>query len=159
MTHSSHSNALFLSLSLALACFVGCEHGSESDSFSWGNSSVPAEKKSDSNANNSSSTSTANNSSFVGKWHLIPDGGGTGWYGFFNADGTWRICDNADGSRQRVHGKYSVSGGKLKGDMTNPGVGTGAIEATISGGGIMAFKFIEYWHDPHKTVLYSGSKL
>ncbi len=151
---------------LALAAWIvafaaaGCEHGESGNSFSWGDSSVPEETNNDDDDNaGNGTTPTGEASAFVGTWSLIPDAGGTGWYGFFNADGTWRICDNPDGSNQRVYGRYSVSNGRLEGDMTNPGVGNGAISATISPGGIMSFDFVEYWHEPHKTVTYSGSKL
>jgi len=136
--------------SLALLFQVGCEHGSPSSGFNYGDSSLPKEEE--------TTTETTATSSFVGTWKLTPSEGGTSWYAFFYANGSWKICDNADGSSQRVYGSYSVSGATLNGNMTNPGVGTGAIVATVSDG-VMTLDFIEYWHTPNKTVRYTGSKI
>lgn len=148
--------ALSLTALIAGLATVGCEHDESSGSFAWGDSGVPAEKTDDDDTDNAPTGEAA---AFVGTWNLLPDKGGTGWYGFFYADGTWKIADDPEGTRRRVYGRYSVSNGRLEGDMTNPGVGTGSITASISPGRIMALKFIEHWHDPHKTVTYSGSKL
>ena len=40
----------------------------------------------------------------------------------------------------------------------NPGTGEGDIKGTYSGTS-MSLDFTEYWHSPHKTVHYTGSKL
>ena len=148
--------ALSLSALIAGLASVGCEHGESGSSFAWGDSSVPKETEKEDDAD---AAPTSEAAVFVGTWNLFPDAGGTNWYAFFYADGTWKIADDPEGARRRVYGRYSVSNGQLEGDMTNPGVGTGAISATISTGGIMALNFIEHWHDPYKTVTYSGSKL
>ena len=148
--------ALSLTALIAALASVGCEHGESGGSFAWGDSNVPAETAKD---DDKDTPATGEAAAFVGTWNLLPDKGGTGWYGFFYADGTWKIADDPEGNRRRVFGRYSVKNGRLEGDMTNPGVGTGAISAVISPGGIMSLKFVEHWHDPHKTVTYSGSKL
>ena len=96
------------------------------------------------------------NSSVVGTWSLSNSGGT--WYILFAQDGSWKISDTADGSQRRVYGNYTTSGNKVGGSMTNPGVGTGAIAATIDGKNI-SLDFIEHWHTPYKTVRYNGSKL
>ena len=128
--------ALSLTALTAALASVGCEHGESGGSFAWGDSNVPAETAKD---DDKDTPATGEAAAFVGTWNLLPDKGGTGWYGFFYADGTWKIADDPAGIR--------------------PGVGTGAISAVISPGGIMSLKFVEHWHDPHKTVTYSGSKL
>ena len=144
-----------LPLAALAACIAatGCEHDESIDSFSWGESAAPKQTP------KANTAPTGGATAFVGTWNLFPDKGGANWYGIFNADGTWLIADNADGSKRRVYGRYRVTGDRLEGDMTNPGVGTGAITASISPGGIMALMFVEHWHEPHKTVTYSGSKL
>lgn len=95
-------------------------------------------------------------SSVVGTWSLTNSGGT--WYILFASNGSYKISDKADGSQQRVYGNYSVSGNKVTGSMTNPGVGTGEIAATISGNAIV-LDFIEHWHTPYKVVRYTGNKL
>lgn len=98
---------------------------------------------------------------FSGIWALVSGSTGEGsivWYAHFNSDGSYFISNNADGSGVRVTGTYSVSGGKLVGPFTNPGVGEGRVEATITDG-VMKLDFIEYWHTPNKVVPYSGRKI
>lgn len=145
-TRPNLTAALLLPL-LAYAFGVGCEKEP------WpGKSAAP----SDAPSSESKDSTTAN--AFVGTWKLTSKSEGVTWYAIFNNDKTWKICDNADGSEQRVFGTYTVSGSKLIGDMTNPGVGKGEINATVSGNA-MTLNFIEHWHDPYKTVVYTGSKL
>ncbi|MGI5868603.1 MAG: hypothetical protein ACOX9C_04035 [Kiritimatiellia bacterium] len=155
MTRPPLRSIAALSLTALLVCLAsaGCEHD---DDFAWNANHAP---KAPAKADDKADAAIGEAKSFVGTWHLHPDKGGAGWYAFFNADGTWKIADDREGNRRRVFGNYRVANGKLEGDMTNPGVGTGAINATISPGGIMALDFIEHWHDPHKVVTYSGSKL
>lgn len=95
------------------------------------------------------------NASVVGTWSLTNSGGT--WYILFASDGTYKISDTSDGSQQRVYGNYTVSGSTVSGSMTNPGVGTGEIKATITGNAI-ALDFIEHWHTPYKVVRYTGNK-
>ena len=95
---------------------------------------------------------------FVGTWALS-QGGGTAWYILFNENGSWVISDTADGSAVRVFGTYTVSGDTASGPMTNPGVGTGEIEATLTGDTTLSLDFVEFWHSPPKHVPYNGTKL
>ncbi len=92
----------------------------------------------------------------VGTWSLT--NGGSTWYILFAADGSWLISDTADGSSRRVFGSYTMSGDSISGSMTNPGVGSGEIAATISGDSI-SLDFIEHWHTPYKHVPYTGTRL
>lgn len=101
------------------------------------------------------SSTTANSSSIVGTWTLTGDG--TTWYATFSDNKSWIISDDKAGSKVRVYGTYSVSGGNFSGPMTNPGIGTGKIEGSFSGS-VMTLYFTEYWHDPAKTVHYKGSR-
>ena len=94
--------------------------------------------------------------SVVGTWSLT--NGGSTWYILFAADGSWLISDTADGSSRRVFGSYTMSGDSISGSMTNPGVGSGEIAATISGDSI-SLDFIEHWHTPYKHVPYTGTRL
>ena len=100
---------------------------------------------------------TASASSIVGTWLLKEKAGSGSWYAIFAADGTWVIKDKPSDAKTRVHGTYAVSGSSFAGPMTNPGVGTGKISGTFSGNS-MDFTFVEFWHTPHKTVLYSGTR-
>jgi major membrane immunogen (membrane-anchored lipoprotein) len=111
------------------------------------------------------SSSSDNNSpevnAFVGTWALY--GGDTiqgsiAWYVNFREDGTYNVTMNADGTGQKVYGTYTVTDGALVGPFTNPRVGEGRVEATITNG-VMHLDFIEYWHTPNKVVPYTGSKL
>jgi hypothetical protein len=96
------------------------------------------------------------NAKAVGTWSLT--NAGHTWYILFAEDGTWKISNTPDGSRQRVFGTYTVSGNSVRGPMTNPGTGTGEIKATIDGDFIV-LDFIEHWHTPYKVIRYSGNKL
>ena len=99
--------------------------------------------------------------SFVGTWALYSGTsveGTPAWYVHFNADGTFTISNNADGSAQRVSGTYSVTDGALTGPFTNPGVGDGRVEATIEND-TLSLDFIEYWHTPNKVVHYTGVRI
>ena len=92
----------------------------------------------------------------IGTWELA---GGTGtWYIHFLKDGTWRITDDREGTKERVHGSYAADDSSFQGDMTNPGVGTGKIEGKIDGD-LISLDFVEYWHTPAKHVPYTGEKL
>jgi|GEM_PF-3431691 len=127
-------------------CIVGCEHGEKGSGFTYGDSSIKED------------TTPDKTNPFIGTWKLTSSEDGSFWYAFFYNDGTWRIADNSDGSQVRVYGSYQSSGNKLNGDMVNPNVGKGAINASISGG-TMNLDFVEHWHTPYKTVHYTGSKL
>ena len=98
---------------------------------------------------------------FVGTWALY-DGntvqGSIVWYVNFREDGTFNITMKADGTGQRVYGTYTVTDGQLVGPFTNPRVGEGRVEATISNG-VMHLDFIEYWHTPNKVLPFTGTKL
>ena len=96
-------------------------------------------------------------SKFVGTWALS-QGGGVSWYLIFNSDGSWLISDTADGSARRVYGTYAVDGNTASGPMINPGTGEGEIIATLNGANL-SLDFVEFWHDPHKHILYNGTKI
>ena len=141
-------SAAFIGL-ISLAIIAGCEHKEQkSDLFGTKETKKPT----------TTTTTPSSNSNFVGTWKLTSTTDGASWFALFEKGGTWKISDNADGSGRRVYGSYTVNGANLNGDMTNPGVGTGSIAATISNG-VMTFDFIEHWHNPYKTVRYKGSKL
>jgi hypothetical protein len=138
-------------LVLALGLFVGagCEDDDDGD-----NTPAPTETQGEPAAENA-------NSSVVGVWALQEGSAYTGvpyWYITFNADGTYAISNNADGSGQRVYGTYTVSGETVTGPFTNPGVGDGRIDAAYVGDD-MLLDFVEYWHSPEKHVLYAGKRL
>ena len=101
--------------------------------------------------------SNGGSSKFVGTWALS-QGGGVSWYLIFNSDGSWLISDTADGSARRVFGTYTVDGNVASGPMTNPGIGTGEIVATLDGD-MLSLDFIEHWHNPYKHVPYSGTQI
>ena len=94
--------------------------------------------------------------SVAGTWSLT--NGGSTWYILFASDGSWLISDTPDGGSRRVYGSYTVDGDSVRGSMTNPGVGTGEIAATISGDSI-SLDFIEHWHTPYKHVPDTGTRL
>lgn len=132
----------------ALALLVGCE-GSDNNDF------VDNTFQDGSGSSNNSGSVTKG---IVGSWSLTASDGST-WYIHFESDRTWMITDGAEKtSRRRVYGNYSTSGNSFKGDMTNPGVGTGEIKGSISGTSI-TLDFIEHWHTPYKVIPYTGSKL
>lgn len=97
---------------------------------------------------------------FVGTWRVTKHdaSGATVSYYVFNADGTFRKNLAAEPVDGQVHlqGTYTVDGGALHGDFTNPGVGTGEIVATINADGTMTMDFIEHWHTPYKHVPSTG---
>ena len=136
--------SLFLLIPLALA---GCGKGGPSDDDAEGE-----------NEDSQTETVPGNNSAFVGTWALRQGNGATEWYILFKADNSWLISDTADGSAQRVYGTYVVEGNRAAGPMVNPGTGEGEIIATLSGANL-ALDFVEFWHDPHKHVLYNGTKI
>lgn len=109
----------------------------------------------------SSGDDTPEASAFVGTWTLY-DGntiqGSPVWYVHFKEDQTFFISNNADGTGVRVFGTWTESDGALVGPFTNPRVGEGRVEATITSN-VMHLDFIEYWHTPHKVIPYTGSKL
>ena len=133
----------------ALAC--GCELVSNDES------GAALAAASGGAAASSGGSAPAKSGSLVGTWLLKEKTGSGSWYAIFAADGTWAIKDPPSAARNRVFGTYKVNGNKFSGPMTNPGVGTGQISGTFSGT-TMDFTFVEHWHNPHKTVLYTGTK-
>ena len=134
-----------LPLAAAAALLCGCEFVSNDDeAFAAA-------------AGGANARHAAQSSSIVGTWFLREKSGSGSWYVFFNADGSWYIKDTPSASRTRVSGTYKTSGTKFSGPMKNPGVGTGEISGTFSGNS-MDFTFVEFWHDPHKTILYKGER-
>lgn len=104
------------------------------------------------------SDSSGSSNNYTGVWALYSGSqvqGSPYWYVHFQDDGTFFISNNLDGTGVRVTGTYQVSGGELIGPFTNPGVGTGRVEAKREGD-LLRLDFIEYWHTPHKVVPYTG---
>ena len=142
---------LFIGLVVAsVAAFVGCEGGGDSNSGPHGTAGS-------SNSSSSSSSSVVTSGKILGSWTLTNNEGHT-WYVHFKTDGTYKITDDSAGTDDHVFGNYNFSNDSFTGTMNNPGVGTGEIKGTISGTSIV-LNFIEYWHTPHKTVVYKGSKM
>ncbi len=137
--------ALPLLLLSALLLAAGCEENKTVRA--WNDAS---------GASSSGAEKPAIRSDLVGTWRLV--NGDSAWYIHFADDGTWRITDDREGESLRVHGTYTVDSGKFSGPMTNPGVGTGMISGTFSGGAIV-LDFVEYWHSPYKHVPYTGSRI
>ena len=150
----------FLLASLALLV-ASCEDGGNNpytEKFTGEETpatSQPASTATTVPAATTTSSTTANSSSIVGTWTLTGDG--TTWYATFSDNKSWIISDDKAGSKVRVYGTYSVSGGNFSGPMTNPGIGTGKIAGSFSGNA-MTLNFTEYWHDPAKTVQYKGTR-
>lgn len=93
----------------------------------------------------------------VGTWLITKEGSPAYW--MFKEDGTFqknRTGEPADGAIHFV-GTYSTSGSSFSGEFTNPGVGTGEIEGTVSGDSL-AMDFIEFWHSPAKVVPCVGTR-
>ena len=133
-----------LLLSLALFC-SGCEHDKEPRS-----ADAPA------NSSGSSGSAATTASGLIGTWEL--SGGGTTWYMHFRKDGSWSITDDRAGTKEQVHGSYTADDSSFKGDMTNPGVGTGSISGYYNGRSL-ALAFHQDWTTPPKSVSYTGRKL
>ena len=138
---------VFLALLLPLA-LAGCGEG--------GPDGAPHDEGE--SANDETETVAGDNGSFVGTWALRQGSGAVEWYILFKADNSWLISDTADGSARRVYGTYVVEGDQAAGPMVNPGTGEGEIVATLDGASL-SLDFVEYWHDPHKHVLYNGTKM
>ena len=102
------------------------------------------------------SSGGGNSSSLVGTWALS-EGSTVSWYVIFESNGSWVIKDTPSAARNRVYGTYVSGNGSFSGPMENPGVGSGRISGTYSGNS-MEFDFVEYWHTPHKTIHYKGSR-
>jgi len=96
------------------------------------------------------------NNAFVGTWLVTKEG--TVSYWMFYEDGTFRKNRADQPINGAIHftGTYTVSGGTLSGKFTNPGIGTGEIECTISANGRLIMDFIEFWHSPPKHVPCTG---
>lgn len=92
----------------------------------------------------------------IGTWQLT--GNGTVWYAHFLPNGTWRITDDRAGTKDHVYGTYTADDSSFRGNMTNPGVGTGSIAGYYNGRSL-ALDFAENWHTPAKHVSYTGKKL
>ena len=98
-------------------------------------------------------------SSVVGRWQLTNSGGETTWWQF-NEDGTFVMYNDSGFASKHLWGTFSQDGSKVKGPFTNPGVGEGEIDATVSEDGkSLNLDFIEHWHSPYKHVPHSGPKL
>ena len=102
-------------------------------------------------------------SSVVGKWELYEgtsvSGAPAEWWQF-NEDGTFAYFNNSDFTSKHLGGTYSQDGKKVTGTFTNPGVGEGEIDVTLSDDGkTMQLDFIEHWHSPYKHVAWTGVKL
>ena len=138
---------VFLALLMPLA-LAGCgEGGPDGDT-----------QDEEESATDETETAAGDNAAFVGTWALREGNSEVKWYILFKADNSWLISDTADGSARRVYGTYAVEGNRAAGPMVNPGTGEGEIIATLNGASL-SLDFIEYWHDPHKHILYNGTKM
>ena len=93
---------------------------------------------------------------YAGVWLIKKED--TTSYWIFNEDGTFEKKRAGEGLDDANHfvGTYTVSGGQLQGEFTNPGVGTGAIEGVLTTDDKLLMDFIEYWHTPPKVVPCTG---
>jgi len=112
------------------------------------------------NGGGSSDKGGSSAGSVVGEWAMVnqTDGGQTWWK--FNADGTFVQYNDAGFSSQHLAGTFTQDGTTVTGPFTNPGVGTGEIDCTLSSDGkTMQMDFVEFWHDPPKHNPINGTKL
>lgn len=102
----------------------------------------------------------SDNSAFVGTWLVTKhdDTPSSSVY-VFSADGTFRKMRVGEPANGAVHmtGTYTVDGETLKGNFTNPGIGSGEIVATIDNG-TLNMDFIEHWQSPYKHIPCTGVK-
>lgn len=136
---------------LALVAF-GCEDDKDPAWWQAGTPTAPAPAKTQAQP-----VAKPVSGTIVGTWKLATPGAAP-WFAHFASDGSWKITDDQAGAKRRVYGSYNVSGSAFKGSMTNPGIGDGEINGTITGN-TMSMDFIEHWHTPYKHVPYTGSKL
>ena len=142
-----HFWTVFLALLVPLA-LAGCgEGGPPGDTADEGETE-----------NDETEAVAGDNAAFVGTWALREGNSEVKWYILFKADNSWLISDTADGSARRVYGTYAVDDNRAAGPMVNPGTGEGEIIATLNGANL-SLDFVEFWHDPHKHVLYNGTKI
>lgn len=101
-------------------------------------------------------------SDFLGTWQIVDQSAGADnrpWYVVFQDDGTWYFSDAPDSGPDESGVKnYVVDGGILIGAFTNPNVGDGRIEASVTGNNL-SLSFIEYWSTPEKIIPYAGTRL
>lgn len=135
---------------LSLCTFTACEDDKKDNKADGGSIFFDGDK-----VKVSASPSNIAKKSIVGTWSLSSDG--FTWYIHFNEDGTWKITNDKAGTQRRVYGTYSFDGESFKGNMTNPGTGTGEISGNISGDAI-SLDFCEFWHTPYKHVPYDGMR-
>ena len=150
------SAALLAPLAICAAFAAGCEN--EKESRPWYGSRPSSGAAAPTNGGESaapSSTESELDATLFGTWSL--SNGGETWYVHFFKDGTWKITDDRAGTAERVHGSYTTNAAAFSGNMVNPGVGTGEINGFHNGNAIR-LNFVEYWHTPHKTVVYTGSR-
>ena len=104
-----------------------------------------------------SDDSSGSSSSVVGHWkvtHFVDpisknDDTNTGFYWHFNDDGTCSLNNSSTTHGHRT-GTYKVSGNKITGSGTNPGVGSYDINFTVEGNSLSG-GFVEHWGD-NKTI-------
>jgi hypothetical protein len=101
--------------------------------------------------------------SVLGKWAMAEGAVVTGkpvaWYQF-NADGTFTLYNDAAFSSPHLNGTYTQKGNTIVGPFTNPGVGSGEIDATLGDDGkVLKLDFVEFWHSPPKHNLFVGSRI
>jgi hypothetical protein len=93
----------------------------------------------------------------VGTWLITKEGIPAYW--FFNEDGTFRKNRGGEPIGGALHftGTYTANGSSFSGSFTNPGVGNGEIQGTVSGNSL-TMDFIEFWHTPTKVVPCVGDR-
>ena len=84
-------------------------------------------------------------SSAVGSWKCTSFEGNpnSGFYWHFNSDGSFTLNQSTSNGGGRC-GSYNVSGNRITGNGTNPGVGTFEIDFTLSGNTFTG-DFFEHW--------------
>jgi len=97
-------------------------------------------------------------SELVGTWQITKEG--TPAYWIFHDDGMFTKYQAGEPVGGGVHfvGSYATSGSSFSGTFTNPGVGNGEINGTVSGDSL-TMDFIEFWHTPTKVVPCTGNRL
>lgn len=98
--------------------------------------------------------------SVVGRWAMVSQANGERtWWEFF-ADGTFAYYNDPGFSSKHLNGTYTQDGNKIRGPFTNPGVGTGELDCTLSADGhTLQMDFIEHWHTPYKHVPHIGTRI
>jgi hypothetical protein len=89
---------------------------------------------------------------FSGIWLITKEDTSSLWIFFEDGRFEKKRAGQPLNSTNHFSGTYSINEGFLSGSFTNPGVGDGEIEGTLSEDDLFIMNFIEYWHSPAKVV-------